>query len=1534
MANLGTLDFDVRLKDETSRQAEEIKRNLAKQLKFTVKPSLDGIKESLDVNINITDLSIEKVREKIRKGLSAPFTIGVKVISDGDTAEIMNAVKSVLEAQEKIINAATASTDGQTERNTAAAKENAEAVKQQAKSYKELQEQVDKVLGSIGKNASSIVEQKTAISLIDEEMKVLNKEMKENGELSEAQHARLVKLTEARERHKIELRKSTIAIQNDIKMGLAASGSMDELSQSLSRMRMAYRALNEEERGSQFGKDLLASIQNADQKIKQLDASVGNYQRNVGNYGGAYNGLNMSLQQIVRELPSATQGLQMFFLAISNNLPIFTDNLKRASEANEIMKKAGQTTVPVWRQVIKSVLSWQTALMAGISLLIVYGKEIAAWGKSLISSSKQTLTAEKAVGNLNDQLSKSDGKFSSSAMAIRKFSDEWKKISGETAQIQWIEKNKASFEEMGLSILNATDAERVFVSNTNSVIEALKSRARAEAARELAKDKYKEAFLKREKANAERESGVSAWDRASGYMASIRSPYTGMGNGMTASEYAQHFAEARVKNLEAEAEALEKEIDSYYNMAELEDKKAEAELKRLGILKEEGKSQKEQLEAQKANLQTRLDILSVEEAAGKAGESLRRKIEAIDKQLSAYNVKASKSSATKTELEAIRQGEAAEKLAGIITQQGTQTARAAKDMELSTRAAEIGAMKDSTEKTLLQIRLDEEKKVEAIEREYENLRLKRIEEAKKLWDADLTNKGRNFYLSADYFSAASDAQFSEAEKKNREARINEAEETAKRETEKALATQRQGMYDYLREYGSMQQQRESISAEYERKISEEQDSWKRKALSSERDRLLGELSMNELRNSIDWESVFSDLEVHSESYLQTIKEQLQTALNAKDITAENAKLLAEKIREIEDTIAGKTSIWQSVLPGLRERKRLTEDTADAQERLNKALSEQTAANASVFADRMKILDKLSSAGITAQISDIAEANKENLLASLNKGSELYKGLLQLFENLAEDEAEARQKGDIVIKSRSALDMQWDKLKGMNSLTDLFSFASGNPLEIIKGINENVQSMSQMVDNFGLENTDFGNAVHNFADGCQDFTNVIADLASGNVFGAVNDVLSGVASWSKIFYSGGNEAEMEEQISSLANSNRILADAIDSLSEKIADSDSTNAESQKAYRDALAAEKEWQENQRKAINARASEWSNTGHGFLGMSGKSSFNAAVPSASWGGWKKFSNILRSNGINKSVNSAQGLWSLSPEEMKLLRDFAPSAWEELFNTNGHNNPRELVEEYIERSGAIDELTSALNEKLTGYDWQGFKSSYLQMLTDLDSTNADFADNLENMLTKAILSSLVNEVYKERISALYKMIADAASSESEGGSEFTASELASIRTANESLSGDLLQARKNLIDAGIIKNNASAKASGLAKGIQGTTEATSNLLASYLNSIRADVSTIRGYVIGGGAISSLANTTSGGLISENISPSILAIAGSISANNAISQAQLQAQEQILAQMKVISGHTEAIMEWSRYNQEIYDILYRATNGIDKFSIT
>lgn len=110
-----------------------------------------------------------------------------------------------------------------------------------------------------------------------------------------------------------------------------------------------------------------------------------------------YNGLNMSIQQLARELPVLSMGPQMFFMAISNNLPIFTDELARARKEYEAMIASGQKGVPVWRQVLSSILSWQTALAVGITLTVAYGKEIGNWVTSLFRGKKALDTARIAA---------------------------------------------------------------------------------------------------------------------------------------------------------------------------------------------------------------------------------------------------------------------------------------------------------------------------------------------------------------------------------------------------------------------------------------------------------------------------------------------------------------------------------------------------------------------------------------------------------------------------------------------------------------------------------------------------------------------------------------------------------------------------------------------------------------------------------------------------------------------------------------------------------------------------------------------------------------------------------------------------------------------------------------------------------------------------------------------------------------------------------------------------------------------------------
>ena len=1531
---LGAKDNVTPIIEKLLKDSEKLQANFDNFKKITIK----------DIALK-ADGPLNAIKKQIQDSLNAEsFTI--RIAPDVDTAKVMDAARAIIEAQEKILNAAsgatvevgasTTDTSGQTQQNTQSARDNAEAVQQQAKSYEELRAQVDAVLGSLEKNTATIVEERNAISLIDREMKVINRDVEKSGKMTDNQRKRLEQLTTAREQHKQSLQTSERTLRNDIRLAQAATGSMDELNQSLGRMRMAYRAMTEEQRNSDFGKELLLSIQKADAKIKELDATIGNHQRNVGNYlGKSYNGLNMSLQQIVRELPNASMGFGMFTLAISNNIPILADQIKMAREAAKAQKEMGQTTTPVWKQLLSSLFSWQTALILGVTLLTVYGKEIGEWAKSLFTGSRAAISAKDATEKLNEALEKNDGKFSDNAIGIKRLASEWKELKTEAEKTAWIEANQSAFDAMGLSIRDVTSAERAFVEYTPAVIEALKARARGEAARELAKDKYKEAFLKREKARLERNNGVSWTDRVAGSMSQIST--TGTGNfsanqrGASADDIAKARHEQRVKSLNDEADTLEKEVDVYYNIAQLEDEKAKAELKRLGIYKERNKSAKDLLQAQKANLQAQLDILTETEAAGKKGEELRNKIAALDKRLSVYSNTKSDKADRAANREAVKAGEAAEKRAGILTRQAVEAQRAAVDTEHSTRQAEINAMSDSTEKVLLQIKLDEEKRLEAIRREYENIKLKRIEEAKKLWDADPKNKGVNFYESDTYKQAASDSGYTQAEKDNRKAREAEVIASTKRATEKQLAIETDALAEYLKRFGSYEEARLALALQYTEKIRKAREKGDIIGVATAQEEQKAEsarIDTAELKQRINWATVFDGfgimLQKEVEASIKAMREYTQKD-EFKALSIQDQKTFYDLIHAVEEKygrgslsdidlkeLGAKIERYEVATERLKEAqeaaKRATEKLIKAQEENTKAQTAGTPeAKTKAQADYQKALEDQQQAteAVNQAATEQAEAQYQvtdsatKLQAALSSVSNLFSamasGSLSSTWDAFTKLDKSLNKGKISETIAKALS------KAFEGKGDIISLIIGAILNLLDTIKEHgiggivggiVQAVLDAVAGL-LKNILSGKFIE------QILTSITEGI--GNILNAIT--FGGFSSWF-----GGNSDEMAAKVDSLIKSNEALADRIERLTERIGNADSTNAESEEAYRRALDAEKEWLQNQREAIEAQASAWTNSGYGFLKMGGKHSFNAYAPGAGSYVWEDFNRVLKQNGINKLINDTTSLWSLTPEEMQLLRDFAPKAWRELFDSDGHQNPEELVNAYIERAGMLDQLTDALNEKLTGYSWDNFKGSFVDTLKDLTSTTEDFADNIEDLLTNAILNSLVNEAYKDRIKALYGMIADAAGEDSEGGTAFTSGELQGIREANEALAADLIAARNALVEGGVLKETESSGSSSR-NAIMGQqiTESTASLLGGYINAIRADTS-----------------------VNRLTLTQILGAVQGIQQMPDIAQAQLQQLQELASHARLIAENTR---QNAQYAADIKDQLRKFATGAEKVYI-
>lgn len=363
---------------------------------------------------------------------------------------------------------------------------------------------------------------------------------------------------------------------------------------------------------------------------------------------------------------------------------------------------------------------------------------------------------------------------------------------------------------------------------------------------------------------------------------------------------------------------------------------------------------------------------------------------------------------------------------------------------------------------------------------------------------------------------------------------------------------------------------------------------------------------------------------------------------------------------------------------------------------------------------------------------------------------------------------------------------------------------------------------------------------------QAISGLLAEIGSGKliekVVSGLGHVVGGIITGVANLFSGGslqgNKTKMEDEIARLSAANEQLAKSIDSLKESIQDENSSNLKSLEAYRNAVAAQKDWNENQQNAIRDRASEYSNSGHGFLGLKGRHSFNYEAGNVDSSVWKAFNDVLSRYGYSSRVNNAGDIWSLTPEEMKVLRDFAPKAWAEFFKagSGGESNPQDLVNEYIEKSGALDTLTDALNEKLTGYSWSGFKDSYKQLLQDLKSDTDDFADNIEEVISNAVIEAFMNgDEVQKRIKHIYQMIADAASDDSDGGTDITQSEADAIRQANKDFADYALAWRKSMEDVGLIVSKSDEETrTAASKGIQSVSQESVDRLEGRATAIQS----------------------------------------------------------------------------------------------------
>lgn len=1128
---------------------------------------------------------------------------------------------------------------------------------------------------------------------------------------------------------------------------------------------------------------LKSKIKELQEQLRQLDETAENTDTvpaSATQAGRQYNGLHMSVQQIARELPAATMGLNMFFLAISNNLPVLTDEIKRAKVANEELKASGQSTVPVWRQLISSIFSWQTALMVAITVLSMYGKEIASWVGSLFKSKDALEETRREQERLNKSMADARTSAAKETAGLRVLyamtQNANASMRDRTAAVKELQSQyPAYFGSLSQEAILAGNASAAYRQLTQDIMSAAYARAYQERLEDLASKNVDE--LRGSQADYNYMSrNKKAYDDAVAYMNSAQGK-------ADRNQYAFSKTDAHTRaqsGVTIDPEAIER----YEKYAKVID---DFETRR-----ERWQRHNENYKRNEATMQSYED-------------GILKRQSAVEKTTQGASYEQDRKEA---EREAERRAKEEKRI-------GKERLKAREDLDKDLLALqrqnqddETALMQDGTQKKLAEIDNDYKQRIAEIDRQETEFR-------KKNKEAGLAGLGAD---------GLTDEQADALQK----ARDNAAKEQ-EHKTQEVYASEARAMRNYLKEYGTYQQQKLAIAEEYAEKIRNAQNEGERLSLVAGRDRALQQVEINAVRQQVDWGSVFGDFGTMFKDQLQPTIDRLRRMAQSdtfRQSSLEEQQILYSMIEKLERS----GTAWDSDIF-----KRVSDDLSAYQEamgRYSKAVDAARAAEENLVKAEKELEtarnENRGEEGIRSAQENVDKAHEafdaasedvrifggqvQETTAALNSSATEAKAM---FDNLGEG-LRGLTSGNLQGIGQGL--MKLDGLFGDNKLTAQAGNALAKGFQSLLGKDsEAAKTLTAALGDSGLAG-EIISAVLGLLDmlaqgGIGGIVSSLMDTVFGSVSGVLDDVLSGgiitkpmqsvvngvgnildsltfggLGSWL-----GGNDKEVMETVNRLTESNEYLRESIDSLAERIGQGDNTNAESIDYYNDARKAELEWEENQRNIIKGLASAWTNTGYGFLGLGGKGSFNKHSPGSGWEGWDAFTETLRKNGFNITVDSTGDLWNLTPEQMELLRDSNPKEWQKLFSGDGHKNPKSAVEEYIERAGTLEELTDALNEKLTGYTWNGFLEKYKEMVRSAEDITEELGDFISETVTDALIESFVNEELKDDIKELYEYIADAAA---DGISE---EEKARIEAMNSAIADKAESWREAMTDSGMI---------------------------------------------------------------------------------------------------------------------------------------
>lgn len=689
------------------------------------------------------------------------------------------------------------------------------------------------------------------------------------------------------------------------------------------------------------------------------------------------------------------------------------------------------------------------------------------------------------------------------------------------------------------------------------------------------------------------------------------------------------------------------------------------------------------------------------------------------------------------------------KLDDVIYKNAYERAKAWQSLEQEVTDAKIKAMKEGEEKVIAERKRELSKEIEQIE-ERKNAAIKAERDRQKAeFDAQqsvIKAKGGK----AETWDDKKHLDSKNIQKITEQYTIIE-QKTIESYNNEIYADELKSYREYLKEYGNLEQQKLAIIEEYNEKIKEARakgNLFEEAKLKTDLEEQLKKLNFNDFKDSINWDSVFSDMGRLSKSYLEDLRKKLKDLLCSSTLDIDDMKVVSEQIAKIDDAISEQTDKWGWSNEKVREYNRLLQEAADAQERLRKATVEQYNVQEQLSSTKIAIQKVFAQTGVSVSTDKITSQNKSTFFNEnkMNLSNEQLEKLKKLFDELAVSEVKVGKATKDVKKAQEDANVSQDKAR--KSIKEI----ANEWAESISNVAKKLQEASELIDALGFGDSDLGKKLKSGADAFNKGSQAASDFATGNYIGAAINGVGAIKSLGSALGigNGSNAKEVAETTNRLTESNERLQYSIEQLKSSIDKTSGMSAVSnyQKAYDAQKQINKQSMEILQSQMGYHGSHHSNAYYWNLSAQDYAAINRTLAQQS---------AVRGGYVNSTINkvsSLEDIYKLTPEQMKDIRTYNQDVWKNMTD-QGKYDKTEYWENYTDLAEKLEELTDKINQNLTQTTFDSLKDNFISNLMDMSKSAQDFANDFTTMLNKSMLNFAVDDLANKRLKALYEKWAD-----------------------------------------------------------------------------------------------------------------------------------------------------------------------------------